>query len=301
MTWSPLPKKVLTALRTVDQWMPSEEYHSAADSLLPLTDDPHAKTPFGVDRMSLTTAPGVVVDDAVGAGQLLPLLAVGRVPHGRTAVDGAPCEQPESARRHGVHHRSTLVGAEVGASKTGLSGIGRKGWPGFLRHPYRGPHGSGRCQPSPPPLHGFPSPSPRSAAAEPSPVGVGRAVLDHRVALGDVHTVATAGPPALNCVPAMSQSALAPGATTADKVLVAPPPRSSARLRVALPGVRLERRRWRCRRGGLLRGGRAWSREGLVSCCGAAGEGTGQEGKGESSAQEARVAGLRRRPAGTLW
>src|ERR1700691_3531565 len=58
MTWSPLPKKVLTALRTVDQWMPSEEYHSAAESLLPLTDDPDAKTPFGVDRMSLTTAPG---------------------------------------------------------------------------------------------------------------------------------------------------------------------------------------------------------------------------------------------------
>jgi hypothetical protein len=54
--------------------------------------------------------------------------------------------------------------------------------------------------------------------------------LDHLVALGDVHTVATAGPPALNCVPAISQSALAPGTTTADKVLVAPPPRSRARL-----------------------------------------------------------------------
>src|SRR5580704_17758869 len=58
MTWSPLPKNVLTALRTVNQWIPSEEYHNAADSLLPLTDDPAAKTPLGVDRMSLTTAPG---------------------------------------------------------------------------------------------------------------------------------------------------------------------------------------------------------------------------------------------------
>src|SRR5208282_3813973 len=120
--------------------------------------------------------------------------------------------------------------AEVGASKTGLSGIGRKGWPGFS-DTHTAALMLGPVPAEPTTTSRLPQSVAALAVAEPSPVGVGSAVLDHRVALGEVHTVATSGPPSLNCVPAMSQSPLAPGATTADRVLVGPPPRSSATLR----------------------------------------------------------------------
>ena len=35
MTWSPSPKAEVTLSRTVVQWMPSEEYHRAADKPVP--------------------------------------------------------------------------------------------------------------------------------------------------------------------------------------------------------------------------------------------------------------------------
>jgi hypothetical protein len=138
------------------------------------------------------------------------------------------------------------------------------------------------------------------AAEKLSPVGAGSAVLDQRVALGDVHTVATAGPPALNCVPAMSQSPLAPGATTADKVLVEPPPRSSAGLvsRVQVYG-------WSDAGGAVVA---------VVSCAAAVvvvGGGCELLGvqparaparrAGAKAAPRTRLAGLGRWPAGTLW
>ena len=111
-----------------------------------------------------------------------------------------------------------------------MSGIGRKGWPGFS-DTHTAALVLGPVPAEPTTTSRLPQSVAALAVAEPSPVGVGSAVLDHRVALGEVHTVATAGAAESNCVPAMSQSPLAPGATIADKVLVAPPPRSSATLR----------------------------------------------------------------------
>jgi len=65
--------------------------------------------------------------------------------------------------------------------------------------------------------------------ADIAPFGAGKTVFDQVAAFGDVHTVATAVPPALNWVPEISQIPLAPGATTADRVLVLPPPSANAR------------------------------------------------------------------------
>ena len=142
-----------------------------------------------------------------------------------------PANRPERARRHRVHHRSTLVGAGRRGVEDGVvryrEGKVGPAWP----TPIQRPSCLAPVPASRPRLHGCPSRWPRRRRRSLAPVGVGSAVLDHRVALGEVHTVATDGPDVLNCVPAISQSPLAPGATTADKVLVAPPPRSSASLR----------------------------------------------------------------------
>src|SRR5208282_783476 len=82
----------------------------------------------------------VTVDDAVGAGQLLPMLAVGRVPYGRSAVHSAPCEQPQRARRHRGHHRSTLVGGGGGGVEDGVVRYREERLARVFRHPYSGPH-----------------------------------------------------------------------------------------------------------------------------------------------------------------
>jgi len=57
-----------------------------------------------------------------------------------------------------------------------------------------------------------------------APVGVGRLAFDQVVASGEVQTVATDAPAAVNWVPAISHFPPAPGATTLDRVEVSPPP-----------------------------------------------------------------------------
>ncbi len=299
MTWSPLPRKVLTALRTVDQWMPSEEYHNAADSLLPLTDEPAANTPFGVDRMSLTTAPGSRLMTLVApfsACHCSPLVEYHTVARPFTVP---PAKSPRAPAATVLITAPARSAVEAGASKTGLSGIGRKGCPGPSES-HTPARMLGPVPAEPTTTSRLPQSVAALAAEELSPVGAASAVFDQRVALGDVHTVARAVPPAVNCVPAMSQSPLAPGATTADKVLVAPPPRSSAGLvsRAQVYG---------------------WSDAGgvvvaVVSCVPAVVvEGGGCEllgvqpvraparRAGAKAAARTRLAGLRRWPAGGLW
>ena len=216
MTWSPGRRSVPRYGRSI-QWIPSEEYHNAADSPFPLIDEPAANTPSGVDRMSLTTAPGswlTTLSAPFSSCHCWPSVEYHTVALPSTVP---AANKPERSGRHGVHHGTALVGAAPG------TGHRRPGCPAREERlargatPRRRPSWWRLSQPSRPRPDGFPSRWLRRRSRSPLRSGVGRAVLAHLVALGDVHTVATARPPVLNWVPAISQSPLAPGATTADK------------------------------------------------------------------------------------
>ena len=225
MTWSPAPKKMGPGPCTVPQWIPSDEYHKAADRRLPLTDEPAANTPSGVDRMSLMTAPG---------SPSMTLSAPGRASHCSPSVEyqtvAFPSRLPAANRPSAPAAKLSMAApvsapdvAEEGGSNAGLSAMATKGWPGA-----RLIHTAARCAAPPPTEPTTTSRSPQSttasASSEPIPPGEGNTVLDQVRASGELQTVASAGPPVLNWVPAINHCPRWPGCTTSDSVLVRPPP-----------------------------------------------------------------------------
>ena len=132
MTWSPSGKGEVTLSRTVAQWIPSEEYQSAADNPVPVVSDPPANTPAGVDKMSLTTAPEDWLTTL--SAPLKSCQCWASVEYHMLALPPTvPAANRPSAPAVTVSITAPPPPEETpvaGASKAGVSGTGRKGWPG---------------------------------------------------------------------------------------------------------------------------------------------------------------------------